>query len=100
MGKCTEFICPVCGYTATVSGGDDCGMLTQTTTIACADCRKLRDITIATLSEDGSRQWQQRPLRCPRSHQHRITRWNFPGTCPRCAAPMRIKPDGTTTLWD
>lgn len=104
MGMLQEIICPGCAYTATVSGGDDCGMMASTTTVVCAECRKLFDVTTKTLEGKGPPRdgtpFREVPVRCLLRRAHHVTPWTFPGPCPRCATAMVEKPDGQTIMWD
>lgn len=96
MGTWYEFKCPGCGYAAEVSGGDDVGMNSVTTTIACKTCKKLLDVVISeepwavTLSEPGLplNPDFQRTIRCKKSARHKVERWTFPGPCPNCGTMM------------
>ncbi len=44
MGTRREFVCPGCGYRATVSGGDDCGFFVATRTVVCGRCATIADV--------------------------------------------------------
>lgn len=46
MGLASNYICEGCGYAATVSGGDDAGMMGTTTTVSCAGCKELHDVLV------------------------------------------------------
>jgi len=87
MGISYEFECPACGYTATVSGDDDAGLICTTATIACHACCKLYDATTSRGSFDSA-EWQEVPLRCPKSKKHIVGLWRHPGPCPKCGAQM------------
>lgn len=95
MGESFTFKCSGCGYSATVSGGDDQGMIAKTTTIMCRACARLYDAVTGKL-EDG---FAEIPIRCPRSKKHTVERWTDPGPCPKCGKPMEQDPD-LHILWD
>jgi hypothetical protein len=105
MGTIFQFHCPECGYDAEVSGGDDRGMRSVTTTIMCATCEELRDIEISkdpeiALLPDGSgfRPDFEVILRCKRCKGDNVSRWSSPGPCPKCGAIMDcIEP---VIIWD
>ena len=44
MGTRNRYFCIQCDYEATVSGGNDIGMLAATSTIHCYDCEKFLDV--------------------------------------------------------
>ena len=44
MGTRNRYFCDRCDYEATVSGGNDIGMLAATSTIHCYDCEKILDV--------------------------------------------------------
>ena len=94
MGQTYEFKCPGCGYKTDVSGGDDRGAESATTTITCHDCKKLYDVVTATGGEDEAEsKWEQTKPSCPESDRHRIEIWRHPGPCPECGRTMeRGKP--------
>lgn len=93
MGTRYSFSCARCGYSAVVSGGDDGGMLSSTTTVSCADCRALYDVLIGHFSQPV-----EKAPRCPKHASHRVTRWQAGGPCPICDEPL---PKGDMVmLWD
>jgi hypothetical protein len=96
MGETRGYICPSCRYAADVSGGDDAGMAVVTTTIACGECRALRDVVT------GRREQGFAPIApvCPRGRRHHVSPWRFPGPCPRCGTTMVEDPDAAIALWD
>jgi len=94
MGSTFSFRCRECGYEASVSGGDDRGFVSFTTTIVCHTCRKLYDVLISKEDPD----YVEILPKCPRSGKHIIERWTSPGNCPRCGGPM--DQTGLGVLWD
>lgn len=95
-----SFVCGGCGYEAEVSGGEDCGMVSETLTIECKDCRELYDI-VTSYSEwnrDGAEERKSKQQRCPSNARHRIKPWNEGGTCPRCGESMQK--GELRMLWD
>lgn len=86
MGEWFQFECKRCGYKAEVSGGDDCGMASATTTILCKTRHKLYDVEIEENPATARR--RAAPSRCPKSPAHPRQRWNHPGPCPRCSHTM------------
>jgi len=95
MGNIYEFKCPKCHYAVEVSGGDDCGMVSATTTILCKECKKLYDVMIgsAPLNENS----YSTPI-CPEKRGHTVRRWTYPDVCPKCGA--MIKKGELVLLWD
>ncbi|TWU29641.1 hypothetical protein Pla144_04200 [Bythopirellula polymerisocia] len=98
-----QFICENCNYEAVVSGGDDVGMVSCTTTISCQDCGELFDVVTSEKPWDESTGLSDGELVCPgpasyessyyadrdRSNRnHRVRRWIFPGPCPKCGQTM------------
>lgn len=103
MGTRYQFVCKHCNYEATVSGGDDVGMMCRTTTICCPDCGELFDVVTSEKPWDESATMSDDKLVCPgvkpglttkrgvknRSKStHRVQRWSFPGPCPKCGKAM------------
>jgi hypothetical protein len=96
MGQTRAFRCTSCDYSAEVSAGDDMGMTVATTTVLCEECQALMDVVT------GKREQEFVPItpKCRRRKRHQVTRWSFPGPCPRCHAPMAEDPEGPVVLWD
>ena len=95
MGSLYEFICTNCGYSATISGGDDCGMGSATTTILCEDCATLYNANTSNAPWDEESYHD--PV-CPKAKSHRIRRWKDPDICPKCEGEMER---GNLTInWD
>lgn len=55
MGTLYDFHCESCGYHTEVSGGEDFGMISATTTILCENCKKLFDVEISDDAEPRAR---------------------------------------------
>ena len=92
MGEYHEHRCSHCGYKANVSGGDDSGFISRTTTIMCIDCKELSDAVMVDL--DRKRQ----KIQCKQSVKHQWVRWKSGGPCPRCGNP--IQQGRLLILWD
>lgn len=96
MGTWVTFECARCQYRAQVSGGDDSGMVVDTTTILCVQCREIFDVV--THSRKTNR---DKKIRCPKDAKHEVRRWTSSDICPRCGDPgMGHAEDGEMTLWD
>ena len=97
MGALYHFRCESCGYEAEVSGREDCGMASSTTTILCENYQELYDVE--TISDPITRKPEHEiPVRCPVSSAHTWRLWQHPGPCPQCGAAMtRTK---QTLIWD
>ena len=94
MGTSYSFKCTRCGYSATLSGGDDQGMVVRTTTIVCRTCIELYDVVTGEL-EDG---FMKIPIRCPKVKKHIVEKWEDPGACPKCGGIMENQ--GSCIDWD
>jgi hypothetical protein len=77
MGTLHKYVCRSCGYYAEVSGGEDAGMESVTTTIVCEDCRRLYDIQIDAhpFSKSPEEALIAFPICCPRCAIHRVREW-------------------------
>ena len=85
------------GYRAEVSGHEDCGMASATTTILCENCQELYDVE--TSSDPITRKSEHEiPVRCPVSSAHVWRLWQHPGPCPQCGAAMTR--GAATLIWD
>lgn len=99
MGMCIDFICPACGLTGGVSGGDDRGMIDVTTTIYCETCQTLQDAVV--FREFSSAPNREIPPRCEKRKRHPIKLWSRELPCPRCGqALLGEDPGGTIVTWD
>ncbi len=113
MGCHYQFICNQCNYEAVVSGGDDEGRESHTTTISCQDCGELFDVVTSEQPWDESAGLSDEELVCPRSARadadgdedtdrsnprHVVRRWKFPGPCPKCGEAMTMGLD--RVMWD
>ena len=100
MGTLKEFECPECGYTAEVSGGDDCGMIAMTKTMVCHTYRRLVDVLdgIQPFCKDYDPKIKRDIGRCPRCYGSDVEVWSSTWPCPKCRAEMN---EGLVTLlWD
>jgi hypothetical protein len=113
MGTTYQTICLQCGYEAMVSGGDDVGMASLTTTILCENCQELCDIVTSSepwndygkdiqvelvcpgLDLDDKTQKEIEPIPNP---FHKVHKWVFPGPCPKCGTTMTRR--GEAICWD
>ena len=100
MGAHYQFLCERCGYEAEVSGGDDAGMIVNTTTILCEDCEELYDAVTFRRAWGPEEEPDPGPIepRCPKSKRHSFRPWEHPGPCPRCGNEMTM--GGMLALWD
>ena len=109
MGRIYHFVCEDCNYETHVSGGDDAGMRTLTTTISCRECGELFDVAISQHpftepftepacphSEHGDQSHDNATDHSP--PRHHVERWTAPGPCPKCGKTMAY--GETVTLWD
>lgn len=99
MGARIEFSCPACGLSGRVSGGNDCGFETATTTIYCESCDNLQDVpTVLKLRLANERKVEPR---CTKGESHPVRRWNLHEPCPRCGKAKLEFPAGRpSVLWD
>jgi Zn finger protein HypA/HybF involved in hydrogenase expression len=97
MGALYKFVCGSCGYQVEVSGGRDAGMVALTATIACLNCQELYDV-VTSEHPLASAKVNEIPIRCPKSHSHRVSLWKHPGRCPKCGAILTRANE--TVLWD
>jgi len=78
-----------------VSGGDDCGMVSATTTIMCEECRELSDGIVS------NKPWDEKPYEippCPKNKKHKVRKWKHPDVCPKCGGVL--KQGKLAILWD
>ncbi len=98
MGRLSTFTCKKCGLSATVGGGPDSGMIVRTETRFCTNCRRLVDVTTATLKK-GMTEFQDTPGRCPRCRADAAQVWNFGEPCPQCQGDIE-ETEAASILWD
>jgi hypothetical protein len=113
MGATYQTICLQCGYEAMVSGGDDVGMNSLTTTILCENCQELCDIVTSLEPWNDHGKEIRTELVCPGlglddkklkdiepvpNPSHKVHKWVFPGPCPRCGTTMTRR--GDMICWD
>lgn len=99
MGAHFLFECASCSYQADISGGNDVGMASATSTVLCKDCKELYDVV--TTHEPWlaiKPTWKPTNLRCPKSETHEVALWEHSGLCPRCGA--ELVQGEVTVLWD
>ena len=74
-------VCERCGYEVEVSGGDDAGMIVNTTTILCEDCEELYDVITFRRARGPEEEPDPGPIepRCPKSKRHTFRLWEHPG---------------------
>ena len=94
MGSTYRYVCPNCDYSAEVSGGDDMGMLCETKTILCKDCKKLYDVVTKYHGEEEMK------LICPEVSNHNVSKWKFPDICPVCGQMMQEDMFFPGAKWD
>ena len=87
MGATYEYRCADCYLYANVSGGDDCGMWSEWTTVWCRDCETLSDA--GTSSQDTSGNWQKYDLECRVCKSKNVRKWSDKEPCPLCGGKMR-----------
>jgi predicted RNA-binding Zn-ribbon protein involved in translation (DUF1610 family) len=98
MGMHRDYLCPACGLKGHVSGGDDCGMVTETTTIYCETCKTLQD---AVVKDWLAKNEPETEPRCRRRKAHVVKRWTKEEPCPRCGkALLQEVAGGKVMMWD
>jgi hypothetical protein len=103
MGTKFEFRCKECGYSATVSGGLDSGMVATVRTMACADCKEIVDVLVGKYGEEGPTgdPAYDRDLNvCPNCQRRQVRPWSVSRSCPRCGSSMTLRHDAPKLLWD
>jgi hypothetical protein len=103
MGKKFEFRCRDCGYTTTVSGGLDYGMMAVVRTMACDDCEEIVDVLVGKYGQEGPTGdpgYDKNLNVCPNCHRRRVHPWSASRDCPKCGAPMKLSHDSPQVLWD
>ena len=102
MGTAYNFTCSKCGYSATVSGGRDVGMVAVVRTMICDDCEEVVDVLIGRYGEDGSTgdpEYDADLGICPECRGRNLRSWSRRHPCPKCDGDMN-KDDGFEMLWD
>ena len=103
MGTSFEFRCPECGYSATVSGGLDCGMVAVVRTMVCDDCQEIVDVLVGKFGQEGPTgdpSYDKDLNVCPNCHKRHVHPWSASRNCPRCATKMILAHDSPRILWD
>ena len=116
MGKTYLYECPMCQYSAQISGGADGGLHCEIQTVVCRDCRDLLDVFTKVRRRDGEKEkikfpgffrpeippamlrdsklarlvWKNFAPACPVNAKHSVEPWNNPGRCPRCGVFMEL----------
>jgi len=101
MGRCFEFTCEKCGYSAEVSGGKDRGMVAVVQTMICNSCNDLVDVLIGQCEDEGPTgepDYDKDLGICPKCRGKDVVAWERSGPCPKCDGRM-IEGDATV-LWD
>ena len=102
MGTRKRHFCSQCDYEATVSGGDDVGMLAATSTIHCYDCEKILDVVTTEepwLAMDDD--WVPTDYHCSQSATHQVALWGYSGECPKCNNTMEMEiGEENLIMWD
>ncbi len=98
MGVRRGFVCVGCGYRATVSGGDDCGLFVATRTVVCGRCREVSDVISSETPWDPKSDAPFCALRCP-ACDGPVRPWRE-RTCPRCGGRMDRDAAGEVIHWD
>lgn len=102
MGNGATYRCTQCGYSATVSGGHDCGFVAVVRTRFCTACRELVDVLVGRYGQDGPTgdPLYDKDLNCcPMCRGNALRDWNTEDPCPRCGGSMNVEP-GSQYLWD
>ena len=116
MGALYCFDCLSCGYTATISGGKDCGMFSVVRTMLCNDCKELVNVFIGVHGKEYKdltsleknlrskgifKDYSNSFRKCPKCHKDNFLEyWNLKKRpCPNCGSNMHRKKE-TKLLWD
>jgi acetone carboxylase gamma subunit len=98
MGTRREFVCPGCGYRATVSGGDDCGFFVATRTVVCGRCAMIADVVSSETPWDPESTASYCFLRCP-ACDGPVRPWRE-RVCPHCGGRMKQDAAGEVVHWE
>jgi Zn finger protein HypA/HybF involved in hydrogenase expression len=96
MGSMYLFFCPKCGYSAEVSGGDDLGIASATTTVVCDSCREICDVETSKTPQDTESMKDVADLECP-ACGGQVKKWEGQ-RCPHCNTKMANR--GIPRHWD
>ena len=101
MGTWNRYFCRKCPYEAFVSGGDDVGMGTATSTVRCYDCEEIKDVVTTEepwlAMEEG---WVPEEFYCDKSRSHHVELWKHPRECSKCNGSMIVDKTYPIVLWD
>jgi DNA-directed RNA polymerase subunit RPC12/RpoP len=104
MGSLYKFDCENCGYTAHVSGGEDCGMMTVVKTMTCNDCNELIDILIGycgEIWETGNPEHNKNLYICSKCNGQNLSIWSATKRpCPKCDHKLEKDKDSPPVMWD
>lgn len=102
MGTAYKFTCTKCGYSATVSGGRDFGMVAVVKTMMCKDCEEVVDVLIGRYGENGPTgdpEYDVGLKHCPECDGSNLHSWPRRHPCPQCDGEMKEEP-GMDINWD
>jgi hypothetical protein len=97
MGTLYRFSCPGCGYSATVSGGDDSGFVYATRTVVCDRCAIVADVVSSDTPWNPATVASYCALRCPLC-DGLVHPWHD-RKCPKCGSVMEPE-EGIAIPWD
>jgi protein-arginine kinase activator protein McsA len=98
MGEKCGYSCQDCGYSASVSGGEDVGMASQTDTGYCARCNELVDYVTKILIDNKRSEWEITAGVCETCNTPVKQKWQDGDPCPRCGGSF--DETGQITMWD
>jgi hypothetical protein len=103
MGTKYGFRCSKCGYSATVCGGVDSGLIAVVRTMACSDCKEIVDVLVGKWGQEGPTgdpSYDKDLNVCPNCNRRRVRPWSLDRSCPRCEHRMILNPDVPKVHWD